>query len=227
MSRKNIKRAQLHYGETLQTFAARMLGDASEWVRIAEMNNLAPPYVSPVPGHRLAVYGDTLIIPGVSPDIAPTFTAAEDVLNRDVRLSPTGMLIAGTNGDFGTVAGHKNLQQALGIRVVTNPGELLFHLDYGCLAARLKGDRVDPVNGLLAQNYVQRAIAEDDRVKSIAGARHALAGDAILVEIQASRHTNGHRRPDSDQATGERPVRRIIDRCGTERCRRRARVVRK
>ena len=190
MADPNVKRAQLNFNETLQNFAARTLGDATQWITIAALNNLAPPYVSPVPGYRLAVYGDTLLIPGVSPDIAPTVTSAEDVLLRDVALANFGSLTANSNGDFAVVAGHPNLQQALGVRVTTDPGELLFHQEYGCLAARLKGERADPVNALLAQSYVQRACSEDDRVASIVKAVSAVSGDEILVEVQITAVTS-------------------------------------
>lgn len=185
-----MARAQIHYGETLQVFAARTLNDAAQWVQIAALNNLAPPYVSALPGYRMAVYGDTLLIPGVTQDNTPTLTSAEDVLQRDIALSQKGLLTANEKGDFSLVAGRDNLGQALGVRVTTEPGELLYHLEYGCLAANLKGERADPVNALLAQSYVHRAVSEDDRVASIDAATSSLAGDSIRVDVQCTAITS-------------------------------------
>lgn len=190
MDLTHVSRAQLQYGESLQEFSARVLGDASKWVAVAALNNLSAPYVSPVPGARLAVFGDTLLIPSVSADIEPAAKTAEEVLKVDVALMNGGFLQAG-GGDFSVVAGRDNLRQALGVRVVTDPGELLFHLDYGCTAGRLKGGKVSPAHVLLAQSYVEKAVAEDPRVADVTGSKARQSGDAILVEVQCSSVT-GH-----------------------------------
>lgn len=183
-------RAQLQYGETLQQFSARVLGDASQWPVIAKLNGLAPPYVSPVPGARLAVFGDTLIVPSATPDADPTATTAEEVFGIDVALRNGGFLAA-ESGDFALVAGRENLRQALGVRVTTDPGELLFHVDYGCFAARLKGGKSNPANALLAQAYVASALGSDVRVASVDAASVSISGDVMRVEAQCSAIT-GH-----------------------------------
>lgn len=186
MSDAYVTRAQLHYGETLQYFAARLLGDAALWTKIADLNRLSPPYVGALRGERIAAYGDTLLIPSGTQDAAPTYTSAEDVLQRDVGLSIRGELIADGSGDFAQAIGRDNLNQALGIRVRTDPGELLFHQEYGCLAPRFVGNPAIAVNALLAKSFVEKAVLEDDRVARIDLATSSISGDTIRIDVQCT-----------------------------------------
>lgn len=179
-----FRRVQLLYGESLQQLAARELGDAAQWTDIAAINDLMPPYVTGDPdvaGPRVARYGDTLIIPAPKADIEVTARSAEDVLKRDVQLAQ-GRLTA-KNGDFALVAGRDNLHQALGIRVRTEPGELLFHPTYGCAVVRMKGKRSTPLSALFAAKYVESAVRDDPRIASVTKADATVQGDAISVEV--------------------------------------------
>lgn len=181
-----FSRVQIRWGDTLQRLAARELGDASLWATIAAINALEPPYLTGDPAQVRAgvlLYGDTLIVPGVIAEPSPGKTSAEDVLLRDVAL-PAGSLLV-TDGDFAVSAGRENLRQALSIRIQTDPGELLFHADYGCQVHEQKGRKNAAVAGLLSALYVREAVASDPRISSVIAARAGVDGDAIRVEVEA------------------------------------------
>jgi len=188
-----FKRVQLNWGENLQNLAARVLGDASLWVKIAEINRLAPPYVTGDPAaasEKVVLYGDTLMIPAPAADIQPGKTFAEDVFQQDVSL-PGGRLLDNGSGDFAIVAGHENLKQALEHRVRTDEGELLFHQNYGCKAGRLRGKRKDEANVIMAREFVAQAVLLDDRIAKILTKSAVAVGDAVQVELTAQTAT-GH-----------------------------------
>ena len=181
-----VRRAQLNWGETLQRLAARELGDASLWPHIAILNNLEPPYVTgdkALASRRVALYGDTLLIPSNPDDIEPSVTASEDVFKQDVAL-PRGRLVV-ADGDFALVAGRENLRQAIGIRVATDEGVLLFHPTYGCRVHRIKGRQANSANHLLAGKWVERALRQEERIASVTRVEAIVSGDSISVEAEA------------------------------------------
>lgn len=188
-----FRRVQLGWGESLQNLAARELGDASLWVKIAEINRLAPPYVTGDPGQRssrVAMYGDTLAIPDATADIRPGMTSAEDVFQRDILLRGGAMSDDGA-GDILLVAGRENLMQSIKHRINTNDGELIYHLEYGCKVGRLRGKRKDAANMILARMYVEQAVLMDDRISRLTDGSVMAEGDAMRVEITAETAT-GH-----------------------------------
>jgi phage baseplate assembly protein W len=187
-----LRRVQLLHGESLQRLAARELGDAALWPHIAVINNLTPPYVTGDPaaaGRSVALYGDTLLVPSNPTDIEPTALSAEDVLKCDVRLQ-RGMLDV-DRGDLVMVAGRENLRQAIGHRIATDEGELLFHPGYGCRVHRQKGKANNSANSLLSRKWVERALKQEERIASVTSVVATSSGDVITVEAEAMSVT-GH-----------------------------------
>lgn len=186
------RREQINWGETIQQFTARVLGDASRWTEIVSINSLAPPYFT-VPASasaRVAGYGDTLLVPGQPSDsVEPTKTTSEDVFKRDVVLSTKRL--QESNGDFATVSGRENLRQALTHRVSTDEGELIFHPVYGCRIHELKGARNDPAMNLLGRKFVERAVLAEPRVSRVIAATASVDGDAMRADVEAMTVT-GH-----------------------------------
>lgn len=186
------RRVQIQWGDTLQRLALRELGDAALWARIVAINNLTPPYVT---GDRalarpgVLLYGDTLLVPAPTADVSPGATWAEDVFLADVAL-PAGLLQV-ADGDLRVVGGHENLRQALGIRIRTEPGELVFHGDYGCRVHEEKGRRNTPVAALLSRAFVRDAVLDDQRVARILSASATVSGDVISVAVSAET-VSGH-----------------------------------
>lgn len=181
-----VRKVQTRRGDTLQAIAARELGDAARWPDLITLNNLAAPYLTDDPaqaGPRVLLAGVGLLVPSVAP---PATGVADSVslFGADVALTQ-GRLTAGDDGDLLTVAETPNLVQALGIRLETEPGELLFHADYGCQVHSLLGRKAGPVVNQLAATFVARALRSDPRVARVDGATATVQGDTVAASAVA------------------------------------------
>ncbi|MGF6641777.1 hypothetical protein [Paraburkholderia sp. MM6662-R1] len=176
---------QTQYGDTLQRFAARELGDASRWTQIVALNNLLPPYLTDDPDavtSQVVLNGGYLVIPAASPSAQNP--DPNGVFGTDLLLTADGLLA--TNGtDFAVVSGADNLVQALRNALTTDQGELLYHGDYGSLIRRILGTVNGPTAGLLAAEYAGQTVAADTRVKAVQDASATISGDVISVTVQA------------------------------------------
>lgn len=175
---------EIQQDDTLQQIAARELGDASRWADIVSINGLSPPYLTgdlSLAGPAVKLYGQTLIVP------APT-VQVPSVIDPDaafgVDLDLTNGVLSAESGDFALISGRDNLKQALLNRVDTDPGELLFHLNYGCKARRLLGAMNGPTTGQLAAAYVKTAVLMDSRVASVSSSTATVEGDSIAVDAE-------------------------------------------
>lgn len=174
------------YGDTLQTIAARELGDASRWTDLVAYNDLVPPFITDDP--TLAVDGVLLtgrpiLIPAPSPVISAT-ADPNAVFGSDIQLSKRGELL--TDGkDFLVASGADNLVQALGCRVRTALRELIFHPDYGCDLRRLIGKVNGPTKSLLAAQIVKAAVSQDPRVNKVKSSTANVAGEEVDVDVIA------------------------------------------
>ena len=175
------------WGDTLQRIALRELGDASRWVDLIVVNGLRPPYLVATQadaGPGLLVYGDPIAIPSPT-QLTATAEGADAVFGRDLAL-PGGLLVDDGNGDLAVVGGLDNLKQAIQIRLLTGPGELMCHADYGCHVRDLIGAVDGPIAGQLAAFYVASAIRQDDRIQSVPKCAATVTGDTIAVDATAN-----------------------------------------
>jgi phage baseplate assembly protein W len=177
-----VQHADLHWGESLQELAARTLGDATQWVLIAELNGLLPPYVTSdksLVSPSVVLYGTVLMIPSGSGQISAS-TDPSLVFEIDIALLD-GEFVE-LNGDIATVSGIDNLAQALNNRVVTETGELDFHLDYGCKARKLMGVVGGPTGSMVSGEYVRAALKADPRVQDVSNVVVTVSGDVTDVD---------------------------------------------
>jgi phage baseplate assembly protein W len=182
-----FRRVQLLQGETLQQLALRELGDAARWVDIAHLNGLRPPYVTGDPAEAsgtVALYGAVLLVPAATAEISAD-TDPDTVFGTDIRLL-NGLPVIDDNGDVVMISGRANLSQAITHRIVTRPGELLFHPAYGCHVHRLKGDANGPAAALLGGEYVKAALRSDPRIQDAPSATVEAAGDALRIAAVAT-----------------------------------------
>lgn len=175
---------QTQYGDTLQSVALRELGDASQWSVIAWFNGLLPPYLTDdasLSTTSVALTGSTIRVPSASAQVDAS-VRPDDVFLADLQLSNGVLQIV--DGDFAVVAGQDNLRQALANRIVTDHGELLFHGDYGANLGRLKGQIAGPVLEMVAQDYVEEAMLQENRVQSIRSVTATIAGDRLNINAE-------------------------------------------
>lgn len=171
------------WGETIQKFAARVMGDAAKWVEIANLNNLMPPYLAAEPNSdRVAAYGDMLMVPAAK-SMVTVESDPDAVFGGDILLNRGELLVE--NGDIKTVSGVKNYVQAIRHRVETDTGELLFHRDYGCRVRSVIGLNNAYSAGMIAGSYIKAAIKSDVRTKNVPSCRVGIAGDVISIDVDA------------------------------------------
>ena len=166
-------------GDSLQSFAAREMGDASRWTDIAAINGLSPPFLTDNVAHVRAgvvLSGSALLVPGGAS--APSAVVGGAVLGTDIAL--VDGKLTGASGDFGTVSGPANVAAALDRRIRTPLGEMIFHLTYGCRIGELLGRGNSPALLQLAGAFVSSAALQDPRIAA-AAMTAAVAGDQISV----------------------------------------------
>jgi len=176
---------QTNYGDTLQTFAARVMGDASNWAVLIGMNGLQPPYLTDDPDSVTAgvvLNGTFLMIPAATQATALT---PDDVFKTDQLLNQDGTLAVTSTGDFATVSGIANLTQALENALDTDQGELISHGSYGYLGRRLLGSNNGPTAGMLAARYAKQTVSADSRISSVSSSVATVSGTVIATVVEA------------------------------------------
>lgn len=182
-------------GDTLPQLARRLLGEADQWWLLAEVNQLAYPFVdtsgATYPGQKVLGVGDTLLIPDdlASPLTQRIDTAVTDdeltiVLGTDLRVLESGDLQeAASSGDWRTLAGLVNLRQALRHRLLTRKGELAYHPEYGSNLEAHLGQPLDELRLARIRLEVVQTLLQDPRIRAVTQIQ--VEGDAQAVTIQA------------------------------------------
>lgn len=154
--------------ETLLDFAARTLGDYTQWQAIAQLNGLIPPYIGTVKSIGIAIPGQSLYLPTSSTlstqqnlDYQTTF------LGTDINLGPIGTALETWMGDFDTINGYPNYLYALARRVLTPLGSLIFHKIYGSLIPQSIGSVSTSSEASLLSAYLKKALLSDARTQSV------------------------------------------------------------
>jgi hypothetical protein len=183
---QQINVATVQSGDNLMDVAARSLGDFEQWSAIAEVNGLIPPYVSSVPGSGVTSPGQKLLMPTGGVAVSPVGTAPNYLINFlgvDFYVGPINQPMPPWTGDFQTIAGYQNFAWALGRRLQTPLGALIYHGDYG---SRIPGE----VGNVQTNNEAQRvaafgksALLADPRTASVPSAT-ATFGPNQSVQFQ-------------------------------------------
>ena len=160
-------RVQLRDSESLMAFAARTTGNYENWLTIAQINNLVPPYVSTIinPVPSTAQPGQYLYLPP-GPNLIPT-NYVQNILGTDIYLGPFNQNIPSWYGDFNISTGVTNYQIAVNRRVITPVGTYIYDQTYGSRIPIEIGAAVNSDTGRL-QAYAKSAILGDPRTKAVA-----------------------------------------------------------
>lgn len=183
----------LRVGESLMDVAARTTGNFEDWTLIAELNGLSPPFVGAVSSTGVAGWGSQLLlpIPGSSRSAVGTTPSYEaNFLGIDLYIGPINGLMPIWAGDFQTISGYQNLAWALGRRLQTTLGALIYHPDFG---SRIPPEVGAVQNTQTAGNitaYGKSALLGDPRVAAIPSAVSQILPEN-LIAFSASVQPNG------------------------------------
>lgn len=177
--------AETLYGETIQAFSLRELGDANRWAEIVWLNKLMPPYITDdaaLVRSGVILSGSTLLVPSPK-QVASSSIDPDLVFERDCQLT-NKLLTDDGAGDFSLVAGRPNLKQQIVHRLVTQKGDLIRHPEYGNSAGMLVGKINGPIAGVLAGEYVRSALLSDFRVSKVSSVSATVSGDKIAIDAE-------------------------------------------
>jgi phage baseplate assembly protein W len=181
--------ARTHHGDTLQTIAFRELGDANEWARLLWLNDLVPPFITDdeaLAGDRVLLTGQQIKIPSTVAESSEGDSEATNVLLTDCQLRNGRLTVDPETGDFAVVSGRENLKQAINHRIRTDPGELIYHPEYGCKIQRRKGSKNTAVAVLIGRMDVQDALEQEPRLRRINKITTTGSGDVLSAQADVT-----------------------------------------
>jgi hypothetical protein len=192
------KEVVVEQGDSVESLAAKHMGDARDWPAIVIANQLKPPYITAgaqMPG-TLQIGSRAIIpIPATlsNPDTLTTGEAtlgesqAENLLGVDFErvLQPNGQFgwVVDTTGgsvDARKIKGLPNLGQGLEGRLRTEQGQNILYPGFG--PPRVVGTRNLEDETANARYEYRRQILADPRIQRLASISFLLNGDALEVE---------------------------------------------
>jgi len=186
-------------GDTIQSLAAKYMGDANDWILIAVANQLQSPYITNgaklpgtlQPGSKFIIpISDTASVPNVfsTGEVALGKSQAEAYMGTDfelVRLAngTYGWQIdaAGGSTDVHKVSGVNNLGQSFEGRMRTEQGTNILYPNLGM--PRMVGVKNFGEKLVDARYEVRRQLMSDSRVEQLAGIKFTVVGDAVDIDI--------------------------------------------
>ncbi len=186
-----LKTALVRMGDSMQSLAARELGDALAWRDLVDLNALRPPYI--LPSYDAAdrqsgvlLWGDEINVPALS--VTDSAVLGPDALGRDV-LMEHGRLIPTSEGDLDLIDGSGNLGQALRHRIQTPYQSFLPHPKYGSELHAFLGLRNDAARMALGAGLARRTMLRDPRCKT-AEVSGSITGDSLLLTARVQATTS-------------------------------------
>jgi phage baseplate assembly protein W len=182
--------ATLGNNDSLMDFAARHLGDYSQWSSVAALNGLSPPWTGAGGADNTAAGGQQLLLPSTGASISaglPTPSYAVNVLGTDLYVGPINGSMPPWAGDYATITGYPNLQISLGRRLQTTLGDLIYHDDFGSRIPPEVGAVQDSATAGHINAYGDSAIQSDPRVAEVTSSQTIiLSGGLGMVNYVAN-----------------------------------------
>ena len=176
---EKVQEIKVLHGESIYSFALRVLGNSSRWREIAALNNLVYPYISEAGLPGTLAYGDVARVPSFAG--ASGYTVLESSrqmdlvddlsMGVDIRLE-NGDWVLGRGNDVQLDGGTVNLERAIQRRVGTEKGAYQLAPLYG-MASNV-GNRV---YSLLGKTDFVSAILRDPRVAGTRSVGYQRDGD--------------------------------------------------
>lgn len=219
----SAERRIIEQSDTLPRLAARYMGDARFWRRIALLNGLQPPFITTQDVPNTLGPGDPILIPSPNPPpqsrplttifgVSPLAPLEEQLLGSDLKLSPSIDLtargfvdmqidVAGGSIDFKKVTGIPNLSQAVVTRVTTEQGTNVLYRRLGY--KRLVGLSIPSIDGPVAEFRLVEAVLADPRIADIKGVRIRSQNQPDIVDVEMDAAVRGFNEPVQVVATVE------------------------
>lgn len=178
-----INLSTVRVGDSLQNIANRSLGDFEQWTSIAAVNGLQPPWIGPVAASGVAGWGQNLLMPspGTAPSAAGVIPSYQNnFLGIDLYIGPINGAMPPWTGDFQTIAGYSNLSWALGRRLQTTLGMLIYHPDFGSRVPPEVGNIQVQTTAMDITTYATSALLTDPRVAAVLGASSSLLPNGLI-----------------------------------------------
>lgn len=166
-----VSTAMLRRNESLMDLAARAAGGFEEWSAVAALNGVLPPYPGPT-NQALASSGAPLLLPGSAPlpSGVATPTYAANVLGVDYDFGPINGPQPPWLGDIPLISGYPNYARALGRRLQTPLGTLIYSASYGSRIPPEVGAVQDAVEAARLAAFGKAALAADPRTADVLSA---------------------------------------------------------
>lgn len=188
----SVVTSQIDGNDTIQTIAARTLGNPDRYKEIVILNGLKPPYISLTGGNGTLKAGDVILIPSSDGAAAPNgvkqntqyqitkdLVHAERILGVDLRIDEDFDLVFANFGDYDLVAGLKNMAQAIVIKMGLDKGSLKRHPSVGAgLQTGVKTKNVQEIREDLV-----RSLRADNRIESIPFASVEQQGGTTIINM--------------------------------------------
>ena len=161
--------ARLRNADSLQDLAARQTGSFDNWPAIAAANALSPPYPGPT-NPAVALSGRQLYMPGSGVQVGAAGAAPNYdnlTLGVDYDFGPINGLQPGWSGDIPLIAGLYNYARAIGRRLQTPLGALVYHQNYGSRIPPEVGAIQDSTEAARLAEYGRSAMAADPRTGAV------------------------------------------------------------
>jgi hypothetical protein len=189
---------QVHGGEDIKGISLRLLGDAARYKELIILNGLKPPYIS-VAGDGVSVLRptDPILYPrnNLSPASAISVTAQKfrnisvdlDYLGTDLQLIATRAagadvvydVVENFSGDFGTLSGKGNIEQAVMIKFSTEQGGLPTHPQFGIKFPL--GTKILIRSIVALQLRARVTLLSDSRIVSVGAVDVAASGNVVKI----------------------------------------------
>lgn len=160
-------------GDTPMDIAARELGDIEQWREIVTLNGLVPPWFAATSSTGVAAYGSKILLPSPGSNLSATGQPPsynQNFLGTDLYFGPINGDMPDWAGDFQTITGINNLSWALGRRLQTTLGTLIYHSDYGSRLPPEIGQIQDQNTAGHILAFGQSALLSDPRVRAVLNA---------------------------------------------------------
>lgn len=189
-----VQLGTLLMNNSLMDFAAKNLGDYSQWTEVIDTNNLVPPFISQTPATNEASPGQQLFLPNGRQTVnvlpqQPTYEL--NFLGTDIYYGSSTQDLS-WGGDFQLITGYSNLQKALLRRLQTPIGTLIYHLVYGSRIPMELGNVVSFTISDHMNAYAESALLGDPRVQSIPSSKATYTPKSgVQMELQVQPQGNG------------------------------------